>query len=325
MGKLQLNRQDGKKGSKVRLVWSEEEKRAFELLKLKLCKQLELWQPNMDKPFRLHCDASDRAIGAELTQQNGDEWRPVAFYSRKLAKSQRNWAPREKETYAIVAALRKWSGLIGFQPVLVTTDHRSIEDWVTEHVDTPSGPRGRRARWHETLSQFDLEIKYIPGPDNVIPDALSRWAYPASSAREDVSFHGSVEAKEEVKRMAREELEVGRMVGLVRRKGPHQGEVLVRGPLVTTTPFSATVRVVTRSSLDTEGSGETGSHEEQDSKKWEDTPPEQEQKGGSHGSDRREGERERDLGMRRVPHRHVHVPPIASLNPSCLRCPAADC
>jgi len=83
---------------------------------------------------------------------------PVAFYSRKLAGSQRNWSTREKETYAIVASLRKWAGTIGFQPVVILTDHRSLEDWVTENVDPLSGPRGRKARWHETLSQFDLEI-----------------------------------------------------------------------------------------------------------------------------------------------------------------------
>jgi len=28
------------------------------------------------------------------------------------------------------------------------------------------------------LSQFDLEIKYIAGPENLVSDALSRWAYP---------------------------------------------------------------------------------------------------------------------------------------------------
>ena len=115
-----------------------------------------------------------------------------------------NWTPREKETYAIVAALHKWSGVIGYQPFLVTTDHKSLENWVTEHVDNPSGPRGRRAMWHERLSQFDLQLVYIPGPDNVVPDALSRWAYPATSSREDVSMHGSLEAKEEVQKNAGE-------------------------------------------------------------------------------------------------------------------------
>ncbi len=45
---------------------------------------------------------------------------------------------REKETYAVVDA------------------HKSLEDWVHEKMDTPPGPAGRRARWHEILSKFDL-------------------------------------------------------------------------------------------------------------------------------------------------------------------------
>ena len=86
-------------------------------------------------------------------------------------------------------------------PIIVKTDHKSLEDWVTEQVDTPSGPRGRRARWHETLSQFNLQVEYIPGSTNNLADAMSRYAYPASSAREDVSFHGSAQACAEVKKI----------------------------------------------------------------------------------------------------------------------------
>ena len=207
MEKLKLPRKEGKKGSKQAVRWKEGDKAAFEALKAALAQSLEVYQADPDAPFRLSCDASDTAIGAALQQEREGKWVPVCFYSRKLAGPQKNWTPREKETYAIVASLRKWAGIIGFQPVLIHTDHKSLEDWVGEHIDTPSGPRGRRARWHETLSQFDLEVKYIPGEENTVPDALSRWAYPATSARQDVSFHGTAEAHREVKEMLEEEVE----------------------------------------------------------------------------------------------------------------------
>ncbi len=138
------------------------------------------------------------------------------MFSRKLGQSQLNWTPREKETYAIVAALHKWSGWVGLQPVLVKTDHRSLKHWVTENIDTPSGPRGRRARRHETLSQFNLEVQYMPGKDNTVADAMSRYAYPASSSREDVSFHGSAKADAEVKKLIEKEVAEGNMVGMIR-------------------------------------------------------------------------------------------------------------
>jgi len=185
------------------------------VLKQALAAELELFQIQPDKPFVMHTDASDFAIGAVISQERDGQMVPVGFYSRKLTGSQLNWTPREKETYAIVSALRKWAGWIGFQPIIIKTDHKAFENWVTEHVDTPSGPRGRRARWHECLSQFNLSVEYLKGEDNVVADAMSRYAYPASSAKEDVSFHGSAANREAVKELIAKEVAEGRMVGVV--------------------------------------------------------------------------------------------------------------
>ena len=251
MGKLRLNRQDGRKGSKLRLIWTEDEKAAFQLLKDRLCEKLELWQMDLDRPFRLRCDASDFAIGAELQQEIDGGWRPVSFFSRKLSASQLNWTPREKETYAIVESLRKWAGVIGYRPVTVTTDHKSLENWTTEKSDTPSGPRGRRSRWHSTLAQFDITVEYVPGPDNVVADALSRWAYPASSAREDVSLHGSAQAREEVRELIRQEREDEEALERVRTVLGWE-----RSGNVTTRPGFRRVLVVTRKGTVTENPGE---------------------------------------------------------------------
>ena len=167
-----------------------------------------LYQPRLDQPFLLRTDASDYAVGAQLCQFIEGKWRTVALFSRKLAQSQRNWAVREKEMYAVVASLTKWCGIIHFQPVLVQTDHRALEHWITGNVGTPSGPRGRRGRWHESLSNFDLEIEYLPRSDNLVADAMSRFSYPASSAKQDVSWHGSSEAKQE-KMMSAEQRQEG--------------------------------------------------------------------------------------------------------------------
>ena len=116
---------------------------------------------------------------------------PVAFWSRVVAEGQRRtWTPREEEAYGIVLALRKWAGYIALHHVSVCTDHQSLQLWHKRHMDTPSGPASRRARWHETLAKLDLTVVYVPGKDNTLADCLSRWAYPASKGMTDVSAHG---------------------------------------------------------------------------------------------------------------------------------------
>ena len=184
--KLKVPRAEGKKGSKKKMKWNEEEKKSFEEIKKKLCTQLSLQIVDPDKPFVLRVDASQYAVGATLEQLKESNETPtvehvmerktvpVAFMSRKLATGQRNWTPREIETYAIVLALQKWESWIGLQPVLVLTDHQAIEAWAKEVLDAPSGPVGRRSRWHQIFSKFDLSVGYIPGKNNQIADVLSR-------------------------------------------------------------------------------------------------------------------------------------------------------
>ena len=164
-----------------------------------------------NKPFILRVDLSGYAVGAVLEQTArtsgmptvqdafSGKTTPVAFMSRKLSTSQeRTWDIRDKETYAVVAALEKWSSWIGLQPVLILTDHKSLDSWYHEISQDPMGPSGRRARWHQKLSRFKLEVVYIKGKDNTVADALSRWAYPASQYVTDVSWHGSANDHEEM-------------------------------------------------------------------------------------------------------------------------------
>ena len=156
-----------------------------------------------DKGFVLRTDASDYAVGAVLEQVRCDRTHAsVAFWTGVLAEGQRrSWTAREKKTYAIVCALRKWSGHIGLQPVVVCTEHQSLHSWHKEHVDTPSGPAARRARWHETFAKFDLSVVYVPGKDKTVADCLSRCAYPAGKAWMGISSHRDAEETEEAKQI----------------------------------------------------------------------------------------------------------------------------
>ena len=204
---LQVGKFDGRKGSRKKLAWTPEAEDAFSRLKERLLGQL---GPFLGEPGQGICATDGRldyAVRAVLEQVRDDRSHvPVAFWSRILAEGQRRtWTAREKETYAIDCALRKWSSHIRLQPVVVCTDHQSLQSWHKDDVDTSSGPAARRARWHEMFTKFDISVVNVPGKDNTVADCLSRWAYLAGKAWMDICSHGDAEETEEAKRIIKME------------------------------------------------------------------------------------------------------------------------
>ncbi|CEJ05565.1 hypothetical protein RMCBS344292_19503 [Rhizopus microsporus] len=70
------------------IVWTDECQTSFDLIKKKMTNAPVLMNPDMTKPFRIECDASDFAIGAVLLQEESkDVWKPLAFESKKVIPS----------------------------------------------------------------------------------------------------------------------------------------------------------------------------------------------------------------------------------------------
>ena len=90
-----------------KLQWEEQHQAAFSVLKEKLKKDTVVTGPDYRKPFVLQTDASEIGIGAVLSQVDEHEQdRPVAYYSRKLKKSEKNYATVERECLAIVDGIK---------------------------------------------------------------------------------------------------------------------------------------------------------------------------------------------------------------------------
>ena len=148
-------------------VWGSAQKAAFRRLKKAITKDPILAHFARLDPIEIHCDASNKAVGAEMTQ-NGH---PVAFLSRKLSATELNYPIHDKELLAIVHALTKWRTYLhgSTTPIKIMTDHASLK-----YLATQPTLSHRQARWLEKLAEFDYEIVYTPGPMNIVPDALSR-------------------------------------------------------------------------------------------------------------------------------------------------------
>jgi len=86
--------------------WTEREEKAFKELKEKFTKEPILAAPNIDKKMRMEVDASDHATGGVLSMECEDRlWRPVAFLSKPLNETERNYEIHNKEMLAIVRGL----------------------------------------------------------------------------------------------------------------------------------------------------------------------------------------------------------------------------
>ena len=78
--------------------WEPKQHKAFVTLKSRPLNAPVLAHPDMSKPFILHTDASDFAIGATLSQMGPDgQLHLVACRSKKLDPDQRNYAVHEKK------------------------------------------------------------------------------------------------------------------------------------------------------------------------------------------------------------------------------------
>lgn len=114
-------------------------------------------------------DASDFQSGAVLSF--GETWetaRPVAFDSMTFKGAQLNYPVHEKEMLVIIHALDKWRlDLIGV-PIVIYTDHKTLENF-----DTQKDLSRRQARWMEFMSQYDCKIMYVKGEENTVANALS--------------------------------------------------------------------------------------------------------------------------------------------------------
>jgi hypothetical protein len=127
---------------------------------------------NPEKEAVLETDASERAIGATITQKGEDgRIRPVAYYSRKMTEPEMNYDIHDKELLAVVEAFKTWRVYLeGAKfPVQVYTDHKNLLYWTT----TKELNR-RQVRWSETLAPYDFKINHVRGTENGRADALSR-------------------------------------------------------------------------------------------------------------------------------------------------------
>ena len=149
-------------GKTTKWQWKEEHTDAFNAIKRVVAKETLLVYPDFNKTFEIHTDASDYQLGAVISQNN----EPIAFFSRKLTKSQRNFVVTEKELLAIVETLKEFQNAPLGHDITACTDHKNLTYKVfnTQRV----------MRLRLVIEEFSPNLVHVKGESNPVADALSR-------------------------------------------------------------------------------------------------------------------------------------------------------
>lgn len=162
---------DSRKNDKQEIPWDTQSEAAFERVQRDLANATLLAHPSHDAETRLVTDASDFGMGASLEQKISSEWRPLAFFSRKFTPAQRNYGTYDRQLAAVYEVIRFFRYFLEGQIFKVVTDHKPLIYAFSQRTEKASQRQQRQISY---ISQFTTSIEYLPVPENVVADTLSR-------------------------------------------------------------------------------------------------------------------------------------------------------
>ena len=151
----------------VEFIWSHEQEAAMKKIVNILTSAPVLGFYDAKKDIVLATDASQNGLGACIMQDG----KPIAYASRSLTTTQKNYAQIEKELLSIVFGAERFYQYIYGKKIRTETDHKPLIPLFKKSIcEAPA----RIQRLMLRLQRYDLDVHYIPGKLMFIPDTLSR-------------------------------------------------------------------------------------------------------------------------------------------------------
>ena len=112
-------------------------------------------------------DALKAGLSVVLLQLHHDDWHPVAYTSRAMSKSERNYSQIEKETLAVVYRSDRFNQYVYRRRYIVESDHKPLQSIFQGNIDKVP-PRIQCLLLR--LQCYDTDLTFTPGHD--IPEHI---------------------------------------------------------------------------------------------------------------------------------------------------------
>ena len=147
--------------------WNSTHQQAFDAIKNAINAEAALAYHDPTKEVTLQVDASSTGLGAALLQDK----KPIAFASKALTDTESRYANIEQELLAVVYGCERFHTYLYGQSFIAESDHKPLE--AIQLKNLMSAPP-RLQRMLLRLQPYDVTIKYRPGKQVLVADALSR-------------------------------------------------------------------------------------------------------------------------------------------------------
>jgi len=149
--------------------WTPVKQRTFDCLKGRLLEAPILAYPDPALEYILDTDASDQNVGAVLSQVQEGREVVVAYYSKSLSPTERNYCTIRKELLAVIKSLKHFRPYLYGRRFRLLKDHASLI-WLCKRAD----PSSQIGRWLEILAEFSYRIEHRPSRKHGNADRLGR-------------------------------------------------------------------------------------------------------------------------------------------------------
>jgi transposase InsO family protein len=160
---------NGLANGKYVLPWTAAQISQFEIMKQATSDSLELYHPDFRFHMNIRADASDKGYGGYVFQDIEGKRQVLGFHSKTYTRAQRNYSAGERELLSIYKLIEVFHTILFGRHFTVYTDHLPLT-----FLFSKAEPSKRLQRWFENLAIYSFTIKYIPGKENIVADALSR-------------------------------------------------------------------------------------------------------------------------------------------------------